>query len=365
MTDGTRSGVSTTNPPASASRRVVYEGSEVAPDYGDVRAEWEALDAGAGLLDAIWRRYFTAIGEERLDFLHGQTTNHLRGLAPGVGCAALTLTAQGRPLAAFAVYEDGDRVWIATTSGHGESTRAALSRFLVADDCDFESEADAICCVVAGPRAAEVLASVGAVEAAALGHWGVAAATIADEPVMLFSRGDLRVPCFEVLACNADGEASNAVSVWRTLAAAGARPCGSTAFEILRVESGTARYGIDVDERRIALEARLEWAIHFDKGCYVGQEVVERAVSRGRVNHELCLLSVAPGVEPGARVEGGGENDVVTSVVDSPRLGPIALAYLPKARSEAGTELKLSQAGTTFDARVLPWPRPRILAGRA
>ena len=346
-------------------RRVVYEGAEVAPDYGDARAEWEALDAGAGLVDATWRRYFTAVGEERLDFLHGQTTNHVRGLAPGTGCAALTLTAQGRPLAAFAVYEDGERVWIATTCGHGEATRSALARFLVADDCDFEAEVEAIACAVVGPRAAEVLASVGATEAAALSPWGVAAAAVAGEPVMLFSRGDLRVPCIEVLACDAEGVASNAAAVWRDLAAAGAVPCGATAFEVLRVESGTARYGVDVDERRIAVEARLEWAIHFDKGCYVGQEVVERAVSRGRVNHELCLVSVAAGVAPGDRVEGGAEADVVTSVVDSPRLGRVALAYLPKALSEPGTSLRLAGPSAATEATVLEWPRRRVLAGRA
>jgi folate-binding protein YgfZ len=194
--------------------------------------------------------------------------------------------------------------------------------------------------------------------------WGVAEAAIAGQPVMVFSRGDLRIPCFDVLACDGEGRASDFCAVRDALAGAGAVPCGVDALEIVRVESGTARYGVDVDESRIAVEARLEWAIHFAKGCYVGQEVVERAVSRGRINHELNLLGISADITAGAHVEGGGENDVATSVVRSPRLGIIALAYLPRASFAAGSEIMLTSAGTSTAAMVLEWPRERILAGR-
>jgi folate-binding protein YgfZ len=355
----------------SASRRVAYEGAEVTAAYGDAAAGWNALDAGAGLLDGSWRRFFTAIGEERLDFLHGQTSNDLRSLRAGQGCATLVLTAQGRPLGVAAIYEDGERTWIATTLQHADALRAALSRFLVADDCDFEGNVDAACIVIAGPRAAEVLAAAGAADAASLASWGVAAAAIRGQPVMLFSRGDLRVPCFDILASDAEGRASDGAVVKGALEAAGAVPCGVDAFEIVRVESGTARYGVDVDDKRIAMEARLEWAIHFAKGCYVGQEVVERAVSRGRINHELGLLAVSGAVAVGAHVEGGAEGDVVTSVVTSPRLGRIALAYLPvgKGRAEEGGAVTLRDTGNAsaeaVEATVLCWPRRRVLAGRA
>lgn len=328
----------------------------------DLATGWTLLDSGAALVGASGRRFFPATGEERRDFLHGQTTANVKALAPGAGCAAATLTAQGRPLALFALYEDGERLWVATTAGQAEATRAALSRFLVADDCDFEADVDAGCVAVAGPRAADVLRAAGVADVPDDGTWAVRAANVAGQPVTVFSRGDLRVPWYDVLAAGPEGQASDAAVVAAALEAAGAVPGAEAAVDILRVESGTPRYGVDVDDSRLAMEARLEWAIHFAKGCYVGQEVVERAVSRGRINHELALLSLQGDAGTGARVEGGGEHDVVTSVAVSPRLGRIALAYLPRAKTEPGTAVTLLPGG---DAVVLEWPRPRVLPGRS
>lgn len=339
-----------------------YEGADAAPSFGDPAAEWALLDSAAALVDSSWRRFFAATGEERRDFLHGQTTANVKALAPGQGCAAATLTAQGRPLALFALYETGERVWIAVTAAEAAATRGALSRFLVADDCDFEDDVDARCVSVAGPGAAAVLAAAGVSAVPPPSSWSVASSTVAGQAVTVFSRGDLRVPWYDVLAADAEGTASDPAAVAAALEAAGAARCGTTALEVLRVESGTPRYGVDVDERRLAMEARLEWCIHFSKGCYVGQEVVERAVSRGRVNHELVLLGLDGDVEPGVRVDGGGEHDVVTSVASSPRLGRVALAYVPKASVQPGTRVTLAPG---IGAEVLDWPRARVLPGRS
>lgn len=325
----------------------------------DVAADWAAMDAGAAVVDAPARRFFHAEGEERREFLHGQTTAHVEALAPGEGRAALVLTAQGRPLALLAIYEDGERTWIATTADRSDAARAALSRFLVADDCDFTGDLDAACLAVVGPRAAMVLEAAGVQGAGSLPAWGMLGSVIAGAAVRIFSRGDLRVPAFDVTI---DGDVE---AVRSAIVAAGARRAGAEALEILRIESGTPRYGLDVDETRIAVEARLQWAIHFAKGCYVGQEVVERAVSRGRINHELCLLKLAAAVRPGARVDGGSDSDVVTSVAESPRLGTIALAYLPRAKAEAGGTVTLIGDDATVEAAVLPWPRARVLEGRS
>src|SRR5262245_25265614 len=119
---------------------VDYEGATVAASYEDPAAEWAVLDGAAGLVDSAWRRFFTATGDERLEFLQGQTSANVTALADGAGAPALVLTAQGRPLAIVALYESAGRVWIATTASQAAATRAALSRFLVADDCDFEED---------------------------------------------------------------------------------------------------------------------------------------------------------------------------------------------------------------------------------
>jgi folate-binding protein YgfZ len=330
-------------------------------------SDWRILDSGAALL-APQRAFFTATGEERREFLHGQTTANVEALGAGDGTPALVLTAQGRPLSILALYEDGEKLWIATPPSLAAATRAALSRFLVADDCDFEEDLAAPSLTIAGPNAAGVLAASGIALQSEPGSWGLTIGSIDAQSVHVFSRGDLRVPSFDVVACHDDGRPSDLEAVRRALHAAGAEDCGEEALEIVRIESGTARYGADVDESRIAVEARLEWAIHFAKGCYVGQEVVERAVSRGRINHELALVAASAPVAAGARVEGGSERDVVTSAAVSPHLGPIALAYLPKTMLAAGTTLELVPPGALGDSRtsavVLEWPRSRMLPGR-
>ena len=149
-------------------------------------------------------------------------------------------------------------------------------------------------------------------------------------------------------------------ALWTALEDLGAVPCGFQAVETVRLESGTARFGVDVGLDRIAMEARLEWAIHFAKGCYVGQEIVERGVSRGRLNRLLCLLELEGVTALGALIEGAGEKDVVTSLARSPELGPIALAYVDRDRAVAGVRLVVGGV----PARVLEWPRREILAGR-
>ena len=94
---------------------------------GDSFTDWAALDSGAGLVTATTRLFFPAIGEERREFLHGQTSANVKSLAPGHGAAALVLTAQGRPLGTFALYESGERLWISSTTDPAVATRAALS----------------------------------------------------------------------------------------------------------------------------------------------------------------------------------------------------------------------------------------------
>jgi folate-binding protein YgfZ len=191
-----------------------------------------------------------------------------------------------------------------------------------------------------------------------MAEWFVRTARIAGVEVTVYGRGDMRVPAIEIVA------QGDAAPVWQAFESRGARPAGSQAYEIVRVEGGTPRYGVDVDEERVALEARLEWAIHFRKGCYVGQEIIERAVSRGRVNRVLALLATDEPAQAGDSVQATGDKEVVTSVVMSPRVGPMCLAYALREHAEDGKKLVLERGQHHIGARVLPWPRPEIYAGR-
>jgi folate-binding protein YgfZ len=335
-----------------------YDGVPAPTDFGDITAEYAALSSGAALLWQPQRRVLRAEGSERVEFFQGQLSNDVRALAEGRGQASLLLSAQGRVEAIFALYDAGESLEITTDAAHVTAVRERLERFLVADDVDLSEEApSASGFALVGPRAPELLrgAAEGFAEFPA-GVWTRVCGRLGGVDARACSRGEFAVPFIEI-ACKVEAEAEQA---WRALAAAGAVPAGITAAEILRVESGVARYGVDVDDSRIALEARLEWAIHFSKGCYVGQEVVERAVSRGRLNRKLVLLASAAPLRVGALVTGGNERDMVTSSVVSPALGPLALAYIDVGSAAAGNEVLVEGE----KARVLEWPRAEFYAGR-
>jgi folate-binding protein YgfZ len=139
---------------------------------------------------------------------------------------------------------------------------------------------------------------------------------------------------------------------------AGATPVGLGALEVLRVEQGTPRFGADMDEKTIPLEANLQRAIHYQKGCYIGQEVIARATFRGHVNRHLVGLRFA-GPAPAPRAElftGDRRVGWVTSVVESPRLGTIGLGYAHRDVGQPGTELALAGGTAKVTVVALPFP---------
>lgn len=347
---------------ARAKSRANYDGIDVATAYDDPELEWASLDARAALVDTRFRRTIIASGDERRQFLHGQLSQSLVTLKTGDGAPALLLNAQGRVIAILAVYDEGETFEIMVEASHLDVTVERLQQFLVADDVDFQVEEPRDRFAVIGPDACHMLEGMGIpipsrADASSSGAWFMRSGRLGGVDVLAYGRADLRVPTVEIVA--ADG-----APAWRALEAAGAKPAGSSAYETLRIESGTPRYGVDVDQNRVALEARLEWAIHFRKGCYVGQEIVERAVSRGRVNRVLALLGTDRPARPGERVGHAGEKDIVTSSVVSPRSGPICLAYIPRENAEPGTKLVIERRDRDVVARVLPWPRAEVYPGR-
>lgn len=326
--------------------RADYAGKETAVDYGRPEAEARALLETAAVFDLGWHTAIRATGSERAEFLQGQLSNDVAALAAGRGCPCLLLNAQGRLLAILSVFNAGERFELVTEHARAAEAGAALEGFLVADDVELAIDDGAERIGLGGPGAAAVLAAVG-VEA---GQPGLSEAVIAGEPCMVLRHSEFREPVYELVM---DGGGERA---WSGLEEAGAMAVGSSAWELMRVMSGVARAGVDVDGSRPALEGRLEWAVHRDKGCYVGQEVVERTLSRGRLNRRLCLLSVDGQLEPGAVVSGGSDHDLVTSVVAVVGQDVLALAFVPTSLDVPGGRLELVSGSGTNTARVLEWP---------
>jgi len=162
-----------------------------------------------------------------------------------------------------------------------------------------------------------------------------------------------------VSVARADGPA-----VWQALLGAGAplglRPAGMAAAEILRLEAGIPYPDVDFDETHLVLEAGLERGISFRKGCYLGQEIVERASARGHVNRRLVGLRIHGDRVParGARIlKGGAETGRITSAAFSPHLrAPIALGYVRRDAISAGSRVEVEISGTTVVAEVAALP---------
>jgi len=334
----------------------IEAGGRLVPrDYGDVAGEHAALATGVGLVDrsALGRAEVT--GRDRTAFLQGMLTNDVKGLAPGQGCGAAFLDAHGKVMALLAVYALPDRLWLELPEGMTERTLQLLDKYLISEKVEFEPIDDAFAIVaVQGPRAPALLAELTG-QALDLAPYAHVEAAIAGAPVRVINRAEAAVPGFH---CWVPSE--HAAAVWPALCAAGATPVGRAALDVLRVEAGVPWYGRDVDESVIMPETGLESLVHYQKGCYIGQEVVARVKYRGHVNRGLTGLRLdgdrVPA--PGAAVRAGDrEIGRVTSAVRSVSVGaPIALGYVRREHREPGSPVEILDGEVLIAARVAALP---------
>lgn len=329
-------------------------------DYGDAAAEYRALSEGAGLVDRSMVGKVTVTGRDRQAFLQGMLTNDVKGLGPGQGTAAAFLDAHGKVMALLWVYVLEDRLWLELPPGLTEKTLQALDKFLISEKASFEAADDAFAVLaVEGPGARALLEKL-AGAALDMPPYHHAEVAIAGAPVRVIRRSEGGGEGFQCWTAAAHGSA-----LWRAPAAAGARPVGAEALNVLRVEAGVPWYGHDVDETVIFPETRLERLVSYTKGCYIGQEVVARVKYRGHVNRALSGLVLDGDRVPAAGaaiVAGGGEVGRVTSAVRSFALGrPIALGYVRREHFAPGSAVQVQDGGGAIPARVveLPFVRSR------
>jgi len=235
---------------------------------------YNELRAGAAWLDVSGRGKIRVVGEDRARFLHAMSTNHIQQLTSGTGCYAFFLTAQGKILADVNVLCRQDSFLLDMEPETLPKLLNHLDKFIIADDVALEDLTPALARIaVEGPKSPDVLS---AVSAPSLGtcygstvDWGSALVA------RLSITGSLGF--FVIVPALEKGE------ILRKLEAAGAAPADADAFRVVRLEHGEPRYGEDISERYLAQEANQPHALHLQKGCYLGQEVVERLRTRGLI----------------------------------------------------------------------------------
>jgi len=299
-------------------------------------AGYDALRAAAAWLDLSARGRIYATGEDRARLLHAMTTNHVQQLKPGMGCYAFFLNAQGQIQADVNLLCLEDRFLLDTEPETRERVFRHLDKYIIADDVTLEDVSGPLACLaVEGPNAAAVLAALGVPTPEndyAHAAWNGAVIQRAS------STGE---PGFRVFL--PVGEKAEWI---RRLESEGALAAMADEARTVRLEHGKPRYGEDIFDTTLPQETAQMHAVHFAKGCYLGQEIVERIRSRGHVNRVLVKLEIdgdAP-LPAGAKVSAdGAEAGAITSSVFSPALGKtVALAYL---RAKYATEATVLQAG--------------------
>lgn len=322
-----------------------YHGWKIAARFNSVEEEYDALHNGAGLMDLSHRGRLAVRGEDAPRFLHGMVTNEVKSLETGHGNCAFVLDPKGHILADARVLRlDAESYLVECEPQLLEVIRKQLDDHIIADAVELEGQSAQLACVaVEGPRAAEVIRQAA----------GIAVRQMRAFEHVYFEDMSLRV--LRASASGAEGylilaAPEKAAKFWHktmeTGREMGARPVGFEALEIRRIERGTPRYGVDMDAKTLPQETGQMQAISFTKGCYIGQETVERIHSRGHVNRLLVGLRFRERCEVAGDMMvlvKGHPSGFTTSVAYSPALGrTIALAYLRNDASAPETVVQVN-----------------------
>jgi folate-binding protein YgfZ len=313
-------------------------GWEVPLHFQGVNSEYAAAREGAALFDLSHHAKVEVSGADARTFLHNLCTNDVRGLAAGAGCEVFLTTAKAKVVAHGYLFHDGAAFWLDLAPGMADKVIRHLDHFLISEQVEFADRTRVLAQLhLAGPRAEALLRH----------------ATAAGQ----VRRYDcLGVPGYDLLC-----PPEEAAALWQALTNGGAVPAGLQAFEALRVEAGTPRYGVDLDDNTFAPEAgRTAQAICYTKGCYLGQEPIVMARDRGHINRTLVGLALSEGpVPPQTGVfRDGQEVGHVTSSAFSPRTrAGVGLASLRRGSQAVGTAVEVDVEGRRVPGQVVAFVR--------
>jgi aminomethyltransferase len=283
---------------------------------------YEALRQSTAWIDLSDRGKIRVTGKDRVRLLHAMSTNDVKNLAPGNGLYAFFLDNKGRILVDTIIYNPGETLFLDTEPETAVKLRDHLNKYIIADDAHLQDETT---------------------DWAAIGLEGPASISAGIELGISVPDGQYAIRDWgSGFAANVASTGSQGIRVFlpagekdqfiQHLRAAGIPQATADEARIVRIENGKPRYGEEINDRYLVHETQAMHAVHFNKGCYLGQEIVERVRSRGQVHRLLTPVRIQTNTPPaaGTKLTANGEPAAeIASAVFSPALGEVVgLAYV-------------------------------------
>jgi aminomethyltransferase len=325
----------------------IYNGAETALDFGSPASELAALRSGCGVFSLVWRGRINVTGKDRVRWLHNMVTNTVRDLPVNRGNYNFVLNAQGRILGDMYIYNRGESLVLDTDASQVETLINTMKRFIIMDKVEMTSAGDGLIAAgVCGPKAEIVLASAG-INATGMEPLEIRDLSVEGLAVTLLRGPEQKPGWFEVWL-----DPATVQSVCTKLIAAGAQPVGAEALEMWRVLRGIPHYGQDIRDRDLPQETEQSQALNFTKGCYLGQEIVERIRSRGQVHRKFAGFAFGEQVPAVGKYEAEGRALAeITTIARVPGPGcekNIGLGYVRREALAAGPRINLSGIEATI-----------------
>ena len=321
-----------------------FFGCEIPSHYGNYEQEYWAIRKSVGLRDVSHFGKVRMSGRDRQRFLNGMVSNDVKALEPGIGTWALFLDVKGHLQADLKIYAFPNHLLLIMQHYLRDKVIAGLDKYIISEDVTMKDVTEEFALFqILGPDAESFLKSKGIEElpAALFAFRSVSVGGI-DANLIRLSAG------FALLAPVA--------SAAQLLDHLNAQPIGMRAFDVYRIESGLPLLSRDTDETSLPQEARMDAALNFHKGCYLGQEVMARIDAQGHVNKHLMGIASASPLHPGDKIyKGDKEIGKITSSTTSLLLSQsLALGYVRREFAKEGELVQTGENRITAMVKQLP-----------
>jgi folate-binding protein YgfZ len=336
----------------------VWFGCDLPNSFGDWQLDYRALRGTVGLLDKNYRSCFRFTGPDRVRYLNAILTNDIKGLAENHANISLFLNPQGHILAEIETHIRKDELFCVSYAMIRERLLPELDKYIIMDDVTLDDlSLEYACLALEGPNAADAVAKITGARLIEFAELESREISVHGIPCRLIRRTPGNAPSGEFLVAR-----EQASELWKILAdaahALGGKPAGYKALNTIRLEQGNPWFGYDFGEKQIPHEAGLENShISYTKGCYTGQEIVERVRSRGQVNRvrvSLRFETAQPPAPNASLLSEGKEVGYVSRTGFSAALNAsIGMGYVRREQSAPGTLLDCANVKTTVSATPL------------